>query len=111
MLVATVRIKLNKLGQDAVRDGVTPAEAVFFVAEHSALAGGPNIEVIGETEEVERTASQEIGRLYGRYPAKKIKTLYPTVMSPIPATFEEAISIGMGVELPSGKLMEMSLSK
>lgn len=109
MLVADCRVKLDKIGQDVVRHNVTPAEAVFLVAEHNARAGGTCLEVLGEAEEIKRSSSAEITRLYDIYPTKKIKAIYPNAMGRIPETFEEAIQIGMGTTLPTGKLMEFQV--
>ena len=109
MLIATCRIKLDKLGQDVLKKNVTPAEAVFLVAEHNARAGGIPLEVIGEPEKIDRTNVEDITRLYQSYSSKKIKTIFSNAMSQVPETFEEAIQIGMGTSLPSGKLMEFQV--
>lgn len=109
MLIAECRIKLDKIGQDVVKHKVTPAEAAFLVAEHNARAGGQPLEVLGEPEEEQRSSIDEINRLYAIYPAKKIKALYANAMARLPETFEEAIAVGMGTPLPTGKLMEFAV--
>jgi hypothetical protein len=97
------------MGQDVLLHNVTPAEAVFLVAEHNARAGGIPLVVVGEPTEVERTSAHEIGRLYAKYQLKKIKSVFPNAMGQVPATFDEAIQIGMGTSIPSGKLMEFQV--
>lgn len=110
MLVAKIKLHLSK-DQTVIKEGVTPAEAAFYVAEHNKNAGKCPVEVIDEPKEVERSSSEEIQRLYQRFPQNKIKMLYQSPLSNIPETFEQAFGIGGSMTFPTGKLMEMDVSK
>lgn len=111
MKTITIILHLSK-EQTVTKHNVTPAEVAFYAAEHHGSYGNNPIDLVADSEqEVERKASQEIQRLYAKYPAKKIKVLYPAVMSNVPETFEEGIALGMGTELPTNSLVEHELGK
>lgn len=111
MKTATIVLHLSKT-QSVVKTGVTPAEVAYYAAEHNTNYGdNPITDLKEDEEEVERTTAQEIQRLYNKFPRKKIKALYPAVMSNVPETFEEAISIGLQTALPDGKLVEVDIAK
>lgn len=105
MQIATIVLSLSK-EQTVQKENVTPAEAAFYVAEHNKNVGGNPVKVIGEVEEVERTSKQEIERLYRKFPANKIKLLYPNTLANVPETFEIAGEVGAEMKFPTGKLME-----
>jgi hypothetical protein len=111
MKTATIVLHLSKQ-QSVVKTMVTPAEVAFYAAEHNTNYGDNPVTDLKENEdEVERSTTQEIQRLYAKFPAKKIKALYPSVMSNVPESFEDAIAIGLQTALPDGKLVEVDIAK
>lgn len=109
MLTATITLHLSKF-QSVTKRNVTPAEAAYYIAEHQNNFGAYPISDIRDEDEVERKPSEEIRRLYGKFPTKKIKALYPAIMSNVPETFDEAREIGMQTTLPTDKLVTADLS-
>lgn len=111
MKTASIVLHLSKT-QSVIRNGVTPAEVAYYAAEHNGNFGdNPISDLKEDEEEIERTSAQEIQRLYSKFPVKKIKALYPSPMSNVPETFEDAIAIGMQTALPNGKLVEVDIAK
>jgi hypothetical protein len=116
MKVVDCIVKLDKIGCDVRKNAVTPSEVAVLTAEHHAKAGGVPITVIEGTEgEIERTNLQEYSRLLGTYVAKRVRSIFPSATVNFPQTFDEAISLGMGVSVdldPSrNKLVEHDLSR
>lgn len=111
MKTASIRLKLNKLGSNVFKQGVTPAEVALLVAEHHTNVGDNPVTIESETEvEVERSPINEIQRLLGKYNVKKVKALYPSVTANVPEDWDTAFQIGMGASLPTAKLMEHDAS-
>lgn len=109
MLTATITLNLSK-NQSVVKTNVTPAEAAYYIAEHNSSFGDNPVSDIRDESEVKRSPGEEIRRLYARFPTKKIKVLYPAMMSNVPETFEEASVIGMGTNIPAGNLIDVDVS-
>jgi hypothetical protein len=109
MLTATITLMLSK-DMSVTKKNVTPAEAAYYIAEHQNNYGAFPIKEYSDEAEVERKPSEEIRRLYGKFPAKKIKALYPAIMANVPETFDEAREIGMQTTLPTDKLVNVDIS-
>ena len=110
MLVATIRLWLSK-DQSVQKEGVTPAEAAYYIAEHQHNVGKNPVEVIGEPAEIKRSGIQEIKRLMGFLPNKKVKQLFATPTANVPETYEEAFELGGQIEMEDGELITHDLAK
>lgn len=102
---------IGEKGSNVQKRGVTPAEVLFLVIEHSGNAGRCAVEMIAETEtEVSRQPAKEIGRLRSLYSQKKLGKVFPPG-SKLPETFEEAIQSGLSFSGAFDKepLVEMNL--
>ena len=118
MKEATIILNLSKEGHHVTKANVTPVEALLLVAEHHRNVGGNPIEVVKDTvkdvttkkdgKDVARTDDEELARLRGKYPAGKIKALL-TEVKHFPDTFEKAIELGTGLQLPSGAIAATKL--
>ena len=51
-----------------------------------------------------RNASDEVSRLCSKYGAKRVRALFPGAIPTLPATFEEAIKLGVTMTLEDNKL-------
>lgn len=109
MLTATITLHLSK-NQSVTKQNVTPAEVAYYVAEHNTAYGNTPVSDIRDESEIKRSNSEEIQRLYSKFPTKKIKALYPAMMSSVPTNFDEAIVIGMGTAIPSNNLIDVDVS-
>jgi len=106
MKVASLMLRLDKSGHDVHKVDVTPAEALLLVAEHHANAGGDPISELKVTGEVDREVTDEVNRLKTKYAAKKVDALYQGAIPTLPTDFDQARKLGIGQQLPTGKLSE-----
>jgi hypothetical protein len=71
MEVATIRLRLNKVGSDIPLTNVTPAEAMMLHVLHQGNNGGStfgeDMDKIKVTGESELTDAQEYNRLFAKY--------------------------------------------
>ena len=132
MVVCDCRVHLDK-HHDLPKTGVTPAEAVILIAQFHVQKGDmpihaitphtvttaqlddkkkavrnpdDNTAVLANTvvKTIKRQPDQEIARLKSKYGEKKVAALFPGANPTLPATFKDALRIGMAVALPSSTL-------
>lgn len=94
MKTATILLNVGEKGSNVRKTGVTPAEAMFLSIEHSPLAGKQAVEVLEETEPVNREGFKEIARLRATYIRKRVDKLFQS-NTKLPDTFEEALGMAM----------------
>lgn len=112
MKLATVTLKMNRVGSTIIKKNVTPAELLLLVAMHGPEAGGDPVIEVKETGETSADFPDhaEVGRLKQIYSTKKVEALFPGPMARLPETFEEARQVGAGAKLPSEKFMEFQVA-
>lgn len=74
--------------------GMTPAEALLLLIEHSGNAKGMPLVDVVETEPVLRSNVEEVQRLKGRYDAKDVARIFGTNCD-CPTTYQRAVELGM----------------
>ncbi len=105
MPLCSCRVTLDKAGFDVAVENATPAEILLLVAEHHGNAGGDPIKDLVEKGSATRTNAEEVARLKGKYAAAKVNAIFQGAMPNMPATFDEARKIGIGIVLPTNKLV------
>jgi len=129
MKQADIELQIDRYGSTVPLKGVTPAEALYLVADHHVSAGKDPIISLVETGEAmtitgtekkdgkevpvlrPRSNGEEINRLRMKYPAKNLVKVFGSSYEPnLPSDFARARQAGVGVALPSGNLIDHKLS-
>lgn len=98
MKTCTILLRLDKFGSTVIKEGVTPAEALFLTAEHKHNANAEPVQKRWDEKTVERTTRQEYMRLLSMYAGHKVKALFPGASPNFPVSYDEAVASGMGMD-------------